>query len=159
MKFYSEVTKKLYNTQEDLVAAEQKVVEVAAKKAEAAKTKKADATKVEEAFKANNAAKRDYTMKVIAARKAYNEAVAAARKAFEEAVTAASTVKATAEEAYDKALKEFIAKHPEGYHLTLKDGDNVATYASPADSMFTIMKEHTSAKDYNGLLDHILKIW
>lgn len=159
MKFYSEVTKKLYDTQEALVEAEQKVVEVAAKKAEAAKTKKADATKVEDAFKANNAAKREYNAKVVAARKVYNEAIAAAKKAFEEAVMDATTAKAAAEEAYDKALKEFITKHPEGYHLTLKDGDNVATYASPADSMFTIMKEHTSAKDYNGLLDHILKIW
>lgn len=159
MKFYSEVTKKLYDSEEELTAAEEVATEAAAKKAEVAKAKKADAQKVEDAFKAVNVAKREYNAKVVAARKVYNEAVAAAKKTFGEAVADAASIKATAEEAYDQALKEFIDKHPEGYHLTLKDGDNVLTYASPADTMFTIMKDHGLVKDYNSLLDHILKIW
>ena len=58
MKFYSEVTKKLYDSQEDLTAAEKEVTDANAKKVEAAKAKKADAAKVEDAFKANNNAKR-----------------------------------------------------------------------------------------------------
>jgi phage-related protein len=159
MKFYSEVTKKLYESEEELKTAEAAVAAENAKKAEIASAKKADALKVEEAFKAVNAAKREYNVKVIAARKAYNETIAVAKKAFEDAVTDAAGLKTAAEETYDKALKEFIKKHPEGYHLTLKDGDNVLTYASPADSMFTIMKDHALMKNYNGLLDQILKIW
>lgn len=153
MKFYSEVTKKLYDSEKELAAAEKAVADAEIKKAEAAKAKKADAAKVEEAFKANNAAKREYNTKVIAARKMYNETVAAAKKAFDEAVTDAATALNTAEEVYDKVLKDFIAKHPEGYHLTLKDGDNVATYSSNVDNMNNLFK------DYNNLLDTILKIW
>ena len=153
MKFYSDVTKKLYETEEDLRNAEIAVAEAEAKKAEAAAVKKADALKVEEAFKAVNDAKREYNAKVVAARKMYNETVANAKKAFDEAVSDASGVLNTAEKLYDEVLKDFIAKHPEGYHLTLKDGDNVVTYSNQTDNMNTIMK------DYNTLLDYILKIW
>jgi phage-related protein len=153
MKFYSEVTKKLYESEEELKTAEKEVADAEAKKAEAAKAKKADALKVEEAFKAVNDAKREYNAKVIAARKMYNESVAEAKKAFDEAVSDATNAKNSAEELYDKVLKEFIAKHPEGYHLTLKDGDNVVTYSSQADAVATVMN------DYNKLLDYILKIW
>lgn len=153
MKFYSEVTKKLYESEEELKIAEKEVADAEAKRAEVAKAKKADAAKVEEAFKAANDAKREYNTKVIAARKMYNDTVAAAKKAFDDAVTDAATVLNTAEEVYDKVLKDFIAKHPEGYHLTLKDGDNVATYSSNVESMTNLFK------DYNNLLDTILKIW
>ena len=153
MKFYSEVTKKLYDSEKELAAAEKAVADAEIKKAEAAKAKKADAAKVEEAFKANNAAKREYNTKVIAARKMYNESIAAAKKAFDAAVTDAATTLNTAEEVYDKVLKDFIAKHPEGYHLTLKDGDNVATYSSNVENVNNLFK------DYNNLLDTILKIW
>ena len=153
MKFYSDVTKKLYESEEELRNAEIAVAEAEAKKNEAAALKKADALKVEEAFKANNAAKREYNTKVIAARKMYNDTVAAAKKAFDEAVSDASEVKNTAEELYDQVLKEFIEKHPEGYHLTLKDGDNVVTLSGQADSMSTLVN------DYNKLLDYILKLW
>jgi hypothetical protein len=83
----------------------------------------------------------------------YNESVAEAKKAFDEAVSDATNAKNSAEELYDKVLKEFIAKHPEGYHLTLKDGDNVVTYSSQADAVATVMN------DYNKLLDYILKLW
>ena len=85
---------------------------------------------MEEAFKANNAARREYNAKVLAARKAYNEAVAAAKKAFDAAVSDASNAKDAAEKHYDKMLKEFTEKHAEGYHLTLRDGDNVMTISS-----------------------------
>jgi phage-related protein len=151
MKFYSEVTKKLYESEEELKTAEKEVADEKAKKEEAALAKKADATKVEEAFKAVNDAKREYNSKVVAARKVYNEIVANAKKAYEEAINDATKVKDTAEELYDKALKDFIEKHPEGYHLTLKDGDNVVTLSSQADSFSTIMK------DYNNLLDFFVK--
>lgn len=151
MKFYSEVTKKLYESEEELKIAEKAVADEETKKVEAAKAKKADAQKVEEAFKANNEAKREYNAKVVAARKTYNESVAAAKKSFDEAISDAVNLKNSAEESYDKILKDFIAKHPEGYHLTLKDGDNVVTLSSQTDSFSTIMK------DYNNLLDFFVK--
>lgn len=152
MKFYSEVTKKLYESEEELNTAEKAVADENAKKAEAAKTKKADALKVEEAFKANNNAKREYNAKVLAARKMYNEAVAAAKKAFDEAVTDACNTKDNAEKHYDKMLKEFTDKHPEGYHLTLKDGDNVVTISSQS----TVFNDSFN-KEYNNLIDYMMK--
>lgn len=152
MKFYSEVTKKLYESEEELKAAEKTVADENAKKAEVAKAKKADALKVEEAFKANNTAKREYNAKVLAARKMYNEAVTAAKKAFDEAVTDANEAKDIAEKHYDKMLKEFTDKHPEGYHLTLKDGDNVVTISSN-----TNVLNDSFNKEYNNLIDYMLK--
>lgn len=152
MKFYSEVTKKLYDSQEDLTAAEKEVADANAKKVEAAKAKKADAAKVEDAFKANNNAKREYNAKVLAARKQYNEAVAAAKKAFDEAVTDASNAKDAAEKLYDKMLKEFTEKHPEGYHLTLKDGDNVVTISNQSNVF-----NDSFNKEYNNLIDYMMK--
>lgn len=152
MKFYSEVTKKLYESEEELNAAEKAVADENAKKAEAAKAKKADALKVEEAFKANNTAKREYNAKVLAARKMYNESVTAAKKAFDEAVTDANEAKDIAEKHYDKMLKEFTDKHPEGYHLTLKDGDNVVTISSN-----TNVLNDSFNKEYNNLIDYMLK--
>ena len=153
MKFYSEITKKLYESEEELNTAEKAVADEKAKKEEAALAKKADATKVEDAFKICNDAKREYNTKVVAARKMYNEAVANAKKAYEDAINDATKVKDAAEKVYDEVLKEFIDKHPEGYHLTLKDGDNVVTLSSQADSMASVMR------DYSKLLDCILNLW
>jgi hypothetical protein len=152
MKFYSEITKKLYDSEKELADAEQAVTDAEIKKAEVAKAKNADAVKVEEAFKANNDARREYNAKVLAARKMYNDTVAAAKKAFDEAVTDATNAKDTAEKHYDKMLKEFTDKHPEGYHLTLKDGDNVFTISSQAD-----MLNNSFNKAYNNLFDFMVK--
>ena len=153
MKFYSEVTKKLYETEEDLKNAEIEVAAEKAKKEEAALAKKADATKVEEAFKANNDAKREYNAKIVAARKMYNETVVAAKKAYEDAVNDATKVKDAAEKVYDEVLKEFTRKH-ESYHMTLRDGDNVVVLSNQ-----TVTPPDVFAKEYNNLLDMLLKIW
>jgi hypothetical protein len=134
MKFYSEITKELYENEKDLIAAEKATKAAEEAKTKAAKAKKADALKVEDAFKTCNAARKEYNTKVINARKDYNEAVANAKKAFEETVSAASQEKAAAEEVYDKILKDFISKHPEGYHLTLKDGDFETTISSQTEA-------------------------
>lgn len=151
MKFYSEITKELYETEKDLIAAEDAAKAAEAAKTKAAKAKKAEATKVEDAFKTCNAARKEYNTRVVNARKDYNEAVANAKKAYEEAISEATKAKTAAEELYDKILKDFIAKHPEGYHLTLKDGDNVVTLSSQNNSVSDIFK------DYNNLLDYIIK--
>jgi hypothetical protein len=154
MKFYSEITKELYENEKDLIAAEEATKAAEAKKAKAAKAKKADALKVEDAFKTCNAARKDYNTKVVNARKDYNEAVANAKKAYNEALSEAAQAKTTAEEAYDAVLKEFISKHPEGYHLTLKDGDNVVTLSSQN----TMTEEYDLFKDWDNLLNYILKL-
>ena len=153
MKFYSEVTKKLYESEEELKTAEKEVADAEAKKAEAAKAKKEDAALVEDSFKARNAARREYNTKVVAARKAYNETIAAAKKAFNEAVADATKVKDTAEQAFDTALKEFNKKH-DSYHMTLRDGDNVMTISTQGEN-----STDTLNKEYNSVLDFLMNLW
>ena len=153
MKFYSEKLNKLFDTETDLVAAETELAEREAKKAEAAKNKKADAKVVEDAFKARNAARREYNTKVMDARKAYNAVLVEAKKAFDEAIMAAAAEKDKAEEAYNSALKDFTAKH-DSFHISLKDGDNVTTISNSSDKNYERM-----GADFNSLIDSILNIW
>lgn len=153
MKFYSEKLKKLFDTEKDLVAAEKVVDEENQKKRLASEQKKEEASKVEDAFKARNAARREYNTKLVEARKIYNDAIIAAKKAFNETLTTATDAKDKAEEAYNTALKEFTAKY-ESYHMTLKDGDNVVTISNASDKNF-----ETMGKEFNSFLDSLLNIW
>ena len=84
MKYRSELTKDLYETEEAAKKAERDLEATKAKNAELAKAKKQEATKVEDAFKARNAARREYNTKLVEARKIYNDAIIAAKKAFNE---------------------------------------------------------------------------
>lgn len=153
MKFYSEKLKKLFDTEKDLVAAEKVVDEENEKKKLASEQKKEEASKVEDAFKARNAARREYNTKLVEARKIYNDAIIAAKRAFNETLTSATEAKDKAEEAYNVALKEFTAKY-ESYHMTLKDGDNVVTISNASDKNF-----ETMGKEFNSFLDSLLNIW
>jgi YesN/AraC family two-component response regulator len=153
MKFYSEKLKKLFDTEKDLVAAEKVVDEENAKKELAASQKKEEANKVQDAFKARNAARREYNTKLIEARKIYNDALVVAKKAFNEAVNEAASAKDKAEDAYNDALKEFTAKHG-SFHMTLKDGDNVVTISNSSDKNFEDM-----GKEYSDFLNSLLNIW
>lgn len=153
MKFYSEKLKKLFDTEKDLVAAEKVVDEENEKKKLASEQKKEEASKVEDAFKARNAARREYNTKLVEARKIYNDAIIAAKRAFNETLTTATDAKDKAEEAYNAALKEFTAKY-ESYHMTLKDGDNVVTISNASDKNF-----ETMGKEFNSFLDSLLNIW
>ena len=153
MKFYSEKLKKLFDTEKELVAAEKVVDEENQKKKLASEQKKEEASKVEDAFKARNAARREYNTKLVEARKIYNDAIIAAKKAFNETLTTATDAKDKAEEAYNTALKEFTAKY-ESYHMTLKDGDNVVTISNASDKNF-----ETMGKEFNSFLDSLLNIW
>ena len=65
MKYYSELTKKLYETEDAAKKAERDLESTKAKNAELAKAKKQEANKVEEAFKARNAARREYNTKLV----------------------------------------------------------------------------------------------
>lgn len=153
MKFYSEKLKKLFDTEKELVAAEKVVDEENKKKKLASEQKKEEAKVVEDAFKARNAARREYNTKLVEARKIYNDAIIAAKKAFNETLTSATDIKDKAEEAYNKALKDFTAKY-ESYHMTLKDGDNVVTISNASDKNF-----ETMGKEFNSFLDSLLNIW
>lgn len=153
MKYYSEKLKKLFDTESELTVAEKVVDEENEKKKLASEQKKEEASKVEDAFKARNAARREYNTKLVEARKIYNDAIIAAKRTFNETLTSATEAKDKAEEAYNTALKEFTAKY-ESYHMTLKDGDNVVTISNASDKNFEAM-----GKEFNSFLDSLLNIW
>jgi chromosome segregation ATPase len=121
--FYSKPLKQVFDNLEDLKAAEAKHFdELKAKEAKAA-AKKADAAKVEEAFKALNKARKEYKEKLTQLTTEYSEELTNLKKAFELGKKDIHDALAAAEDTYNTALKEFNAAHPEGYHVTLKDGD------------------------------------
>lgn len=137
MKFYSELLDKMFETEMDLVAAEEVAKKEEAKKKKASEAKKAEAQKVEDAFKKFNAAKKIYNENILNLKKQYNADLNVIRENLhnlktkhEADVAAEAKLREDAEAAYKAALDEFIKKHPEGYHMTLKDGDHVITISS-----------------------------
>ena len=137
MKFYSELLDKMFETEMDLVAAEEVAKKAEAKKKEASEAKKAEAQKVEAAFKNFNAAKKIYNENIINLKRQYNENLNVIRENLHNLKTkhdadiaAEAKLREDAEAAYKAVLDEFIKKHPEGYHMTLKDGDHVVTISS-----------------------------
>jgi membrane protein involved in colicin uptake len=128
--YYSKVLNKPFDTVKELKEAEAAhYAELKAKEAKVTE-KKDDAHKVEEAFKAHNQAKKEYNETVVARRKKYAEDLAALRAAYDADIEAVAAKLDEAAKAYDTILNDFIAKHPEGYHMTLKDGDNTFTLSS-----------------------------
>jgi len=130
MKFYSETLDTMFDAIDDLQEAEKRAAEKEAAKKKASDAKKAEAKVVEDAFKSFNAAKRTYNETVLELKKKFNADLTALKKAHELDMQKASKIKEDAELAYQTALNEFIKKHPEGYHMTLKDGDHVVTLSS-----------------------------
>ena len=121
--FYSRVLGQPFDTLSELMAAEDKYfAEQKAKEDKSAK-KKADAQKVEETFKALNAARKAYKENLGQLTEEYSEELTNLKKAYELGKKDLRDKLATAESAYEAALKEFNEKYPEGFHLTLKDGD------------------------------------
>ena len=121
--YYSKVLKEPFDTIEELAKAEEAYyAKLKAKEAKAA-SKKADAMKVEEAFKNLNAARRSYKEDLTELTKQYSNELTEIKKTFEYARDNIKADLANAEESYSKALREFTDAHPEGYHVTLKDGD------------------------------------
>ena len=137
MKFYSETLDKMFDSAEALQEAETQAAKKEAAKKKASEEKKAEAKKVEDAFKNLNAAKRTYNTNVLELKKQFNqeltdfrEKLSEINKKHEDAMAAEAQLRDKAEAEYKAALDEFIAKHPEGYHMTLKDGDHVLTISS-----------------------------
>ena len=138
--FYSKPLKQVFDNLEDLKAAEAKHFgELKAKEAKAAE-KKADAQRVEDAFKALNAARKTYKEELTQLSNEYSAAVAELKKAYELGKRDIQDTLAAAEDAYNTALKEFNAAHPEGYHVTLKDSDFETTISRKCSTVPTDKK-------------------
>lgn len=121
--YYSKVLNEPFDSVEELTEAEEAYfAKLNAKKAEA-EAKKAEAKKVEEAFVALNAARKSYKEELQAATIKYSEELVALKETYEKIRDEIRERLALAEQNYEVALGDFIEKHPEGYHLTLKDGD------------------------------------
>ena len=156
MKYYSEILNKNFDTEKELVKAEKDYAEAEAKKAEAKALVAKESEKVQDAFKARNAARKAYNEKLVELRKEYNEALRNAEKAFREGLEDVTNAKDKAEADYSTKLKEFQNAHPEGYRLTLKDGDNVVTLTSAATEVRSINKEFDDMLD---LFSAIVRRW
>lgn len=120
--YYSKVLNKPFDTIKELRDAENAYYAEQKAKADAVALKKADAQKVEDAFKAMNAARKEYKEKLTQLTAEYSEELTNLKKAFELGKKDIHDTMAAAEDTYAKALKEFTDKHQQ-YHLTLKDGD------------------------------------
>lgn len=127
--FYSKVLNKVFDTVEDLQAAEAAHSAELKAKEDAAATKKADAQKVEVAFKALNLERKMYKENMVRLTERYNEEVKKLKEDFAVSKKDIEQVLADAEKNYAAALKEFTNKY-ETYHLSLKDGDFETTISS-----------------------------
>ena len=128
--YYSRVLGKPFDSIEELKEAE--AVYFAEQKAKEDKViaKKADAKKVEDAFKALNAARKTYKDDLTTLATDYSESLKELKDTFEFGKKDIHAKLAAAEDAYKAALKAFTDKYPEGYHLTLKDGDFETTISN-----------------------------
>ncbi len=128
--YYSRLLKEPFDSIEELQEAEEAYYAKQKAKEDAAAQKKADALKVEDAFKALNTARKTYKKDLTQLTKEYAESLENLKKAFELGKKDIQGKLAESEETYQVALKEFTGKHPEGFHLTLRDGDFETTISS-----------------------------
>ena len=128
--FYSKVLKEPFNSIEELMEAEEAHYAKLKAKEDKAAEKKADAVKVEDAFKKLNAARKAYKDNLNEATKIYSKGLADLKEGYEKTCKSIKDTLASAEVDYANSLKAFTEKYPEGYHLTLKDGDFETTISS-----------------------------
>lgn len=121
--YYSRVLGKPFDSIEELKEAEAVYFAEQRAKADKAAAKKADAKKVEDAFKVLNTTRRTYKESLISLTDKYSKDLKKLKEAFEADKKEIHDIMSAAEDAYAVALKAFTDKYPEGYHLTLKDGD------------------------------------
>lgn len=128
--YFSNVLKAPFSTVNELKQAEEAYYAKLKAKEDKAAQKKADASKVEDAFKVMNAARKVYKETITELTTKYTEDLRKLKAAFESDKQSISDALAKAEEGYSAALKAFTDKYPEGYHITLKDGDFETTISS-----------------------------
>lgn len=141
--YYSKVLNKPFDTLEELCEAEREFLAVEEAKKRAAEARKNKAAIVEKAFKELNAAKLVYNEEVTALYADLAKNIEAAKVAYNEGIKKSNEKLDTAQVTYNEALNKFIEEHPEGYHLTLKDGDNVVTIRSNNAAEATIGEDFT----------------
>ena len=158
--YYSRVLQKPFDTLLQLESEEAAYYEKLKEKEDKASQKKAEAQKVEEAFKTLNKVRRSYKDSLTALTSRYSKDLETLKVAFQKDKSEVQKRLADAEKAYSQALKEFTDKYPEGYHLTLKDGDfettissNCATGAVSSKSMNNSMTNYTISDLFNLFFD------
>lgn len=146
--YYSKVLNKPFDSIDALRAAEAAELEKQEAKAKAAADKKNDASAVEQAYKDLNAAKKRFKedLKQINAR--YANDLKKLQMQYDEDRKGVDTALANAEATYQEALKAFTEKYPEGFHITLKDGDYETTIANKTKSTID-----NSASAYKTMFD------
>ena len=132
--FYSKVLQRPFDSLDELKEAEAVHFEQIKAKETKAATKKADASKVEVAFKALNQARKDYKENMLKLTSMYQEDLKKLRDNFEADKSRVHAALADAESTYQASLKAFTDKYPEGYHITLKDGDFETTISGRSNS-------------------------
>lgn len=125
--YYSKILNKPFDSLDELKAAEDEFNKAEEEKKAKSLAKKEDAQKVEEAFKNLNSVKQSYNEERAKILSEYYEALKSAKEEYNNKLDAISQKVDEAEKVYDNALKEFNDAHPEGFHITLKDGDNVVS--------------------------------
>lgn len=128
--YYSKLLKEPFDSVDELKDAEEAYYAKLKAKEDKAAQKKADALAVEDAFKCLNAARKVYKEKLAEITTRYSEDLKNLKTAFEKDREDIQNTLAKREEAYSNALKTFTEKYPEGYHITLKDGDFETTISS-----------------------------
>ena len=149
--FYSNVLKKPFERLDDLKKAEYVYYEELKAKEDKAAQKRADAHLVEEAFKALNKARKVYKEAKTNIATVYAEDLKQLKADFETDNKLLNDALAEAEELYASALNTFIEKYPEGYHLTLKDGDFETTISSST-AKSGLVEDSTAVKNILELL-------
>lgn len=133
--FYSKVLGKPFDTLKELTAAETEFYAQNRAKEEATNERRNDAKLVEAAFKDLNTARKSYKEDMTQLTTEYANSLEQLKRAYEHGQKDLHLTLANAEKKYEEALKIFIEKHPEGYHLTLKDGDFETTISSQTEDV------------------------
>ena len=150
--YYSKLLKQPFDSLDQLREAEAKFYDAEKAKVAKAAQKKADAQKVEDAFKALNAARREYKEKLTQLTEEYSQELTNLKKAFELGKKDIHDTLAAAEENYSKALKEFTTKYDQ-YHVTLKDGDFETTISGNRGKVADPKKVDTKSATQTDLLN------
>lgn len=127
--FYSRLLKTDFDTVEALKEAEAAYLSEQEKKAAKVEERKSDADKVQVAFENLNIARKEYKYSMAELNKQYCDDLIELKERYEKGKAANQKMLERAETGYSEALKAFTDKYPEGYHLTLKDGDFETTIA------------------------------
>ena len=145
--YYSKMLDKVFDTYEELVKAEEAEEMKIEAKEKASMERKEDAKLVEESFKLLNLAKKTYKEATALAFQNYTEQLNKIKDDYSNELQKQEAALIKAENDYRNALQVFNEKHPEGYHLTLKDGDYETTLAKSSDTItvYNDMKNILSA--------------